>query len=45
MQPKHSYRVLKDGDGLAETEDWLSKKGGSPVRKSIDKDLFKMWMK
>lgn len=45
MQPKHSYRVLKDGDGLAEAEDWLSKKGGSPVRKSIDKDLFKMWMK
>lgn len=45
LQPKHSYRVLKDEDGLAENNNWMSK-GRSEKRKLFsDEDLFKMWMK
>lgn len=44
MLPKNSYRVLKDLDGLAEAEDWMSK--GRAVSVSKDNaDLFKIWMK
>lgn len=45
MPPKNSYRVLKDLDGLAEVDNWMSKsRAGSAVK--IDNDeLFKMWMK
>lgn len=46
LQAKHSYRVLKDEDGLAEKYNWLSK-GRTAKGKSLsnDEELFKMWMK
>lgn len=46
LQPKNSFRVLKDEDGLAEENNWLSKRG-TVKDKSLGKDeeLFKMWMK
>ena len=41
---KHSFRVLKDEDGLAENHSWLSKKGSEKAIRG-NEDLFKMWMK
>ena len=43
MPPKNSFRVLKDLDGLAENNNWLSKSSGKPGANG--NDLFKMWMK
>lgn len=45
MPAKHSFRVLKDEDGLAERNNWLSKRDDAAAKKVSDEDLFKMWMK
>ena len=46
MYAKNSYRILKDADGLAENNNWLSKKGNDKSGRSVsDNELFKMWMK
>lgn len=46
LQPKNSYRILKDEDGLAEENNWLSKRGTTKGKSlAKDEDLFKMWMK
>ncbi len=45
LPEKNSYRVLKDEDGLAENNNWLSKRSNTSVKKLDDEDLFKMWMK
>lgn len=46
LPPKNTFRVLKDQDGIAYSNNWLSK---SPSQKRgsscSDEDLFKMWMK
>lgn len=43
MYPKHSYRVLKDYDGLAETNYWLSGKSGAETIKNTNP--FDIWMR
>lgn len=45
MPAKHSFRVLKDEDGLAESNNWLSKRDNVSTKRISDDDLFKMWMK
>ena len=44
MYPNNSYRVLKDYDGLAETNYWLSGKSGGSV-KAKSGNAFDIWMK
>ena len=44
MYPNNSYRVLKDYDGLAETNYWLSGKSGGSV-KTKSGNAFDIWMK
>ncbi len=45
MPAKNSYRILKDEDGLAENNNWMSKKNAYQTKRLQDEDLFKMWMK
>lgn len=46
MYAKNSFRVLKDYDGLAEEENWLSKSGINAKKSSgKNNDLFDIWMK
>lgn len=45
MFEKHSYRVLKDYDGLAETNYWLSGKSGNNKASSKINNSFDIWMK
>lgn len=46
MFAKNSYRVLKDKDGLAEENKWLSGKSRNNVTAGHStKDLFDIWMK
>lgn len=45
LPANNSYRVLKDEDGLAENNNWLSKKSNKTNQKVSDEDLFKMWIK
>lgn len=44
LPEKNSYRVLKDEDGLAENNNWLSKRSNTSVKKLDDEDLFKIWI-
>lgn len=44
LPPKNTFRVLKDYDGLAEENNWMSK-GFDKPRTSSASDLFDMWMK
>lgn len=46
-ESNNSYRILKDYDGLAEEESWLSKKGTTSfkAREMSDEELFDMWIK
>lgn len=44
LPPKNTFRVLKDYDGLAEQENWMSKTDMKPRTKS-GSDSFEMWMK
>lgn len=42
LPPKNTFRVLKDHDGMAYSENWFAK---SPApKRSSDTDLFNMWM-
>ena len=44
LAPKGSYRVLGDGNGLAENNNWLSGKSIEPNHeKMTDEDLFRMF--
>jgi hypothetical protein len=45
MFPVNSYRVLKDYDGLAENNYWLSGKSGSNIATSKKNNAFDIWMK
>lgn len=45
LPAKNSYRILKDEDGLAENNNWMSKKNAYQTKRLQDEDLFKMWMK
>lgn len=45
MFAKHSYRILKDYDGLAETNYWLSGKSSSNTATVKNKNVFDIWMK
>ena len=44
LPQKNTFRVLKDNDGLAEENDWLSK-GSVRTTTSSESGLFEMWMK
>lgn len=44
LPPKNTFRVLKDNDGLAEQNNWMSK-GSVKTRTSSVSDSFKIWMK
>ncbi len=44
LPQKNTFRVLKDYDGLAEENNWMSK-GNTKGRTSSVSDLFEMWMK
>lgn len=44
LPPKNTYRVLKDYDGLAEQNNWMSK-SYDKVKTSSASGLFEMWMK
>jgi hypothetical protein len=44
LPPKNTFRVLKDNDGLAEENDWLSK-GSVRTTTSSESGSFEMWMK
>jgi hypothetical protein len=41
----NSYRILKDYDGLAETNYWLSGKSGNISTKIQKSNAFDIWMK
>lgn len=45
LPEKHSFRVLKDYDGIAENNSWLSGKSRTAIRQAKDEDLFEIWMK
>ncbi len=45
MYEKHSYRVLKDYDGLAETNNWLSGKSSTISNVTKGNNTFDIWMK
>lgn len=46
MFAKNSYRILKDEDGLAEANNWLSGRSGNKhVTHSQNQGLFDIWMK
>lgn len=45
MYAKNSYRVLKDEDGLAENNLWLSGRNSSKPTHSQNEGLFDIWMK
>lgn len=45
LDPKGSFRVLGDGDGLAETDEWLPRKRANSDVKVTDEDLFRMFRK
>jgi hypothetical protein len=45
MFPVNSYRVLKDYDGLAENNYWLSGKSGNNIAASKKNNAFDIWMK
>lgn len=45
LPPKNTFRVLKDNDGIAYSENWLSKSPAPKRNQNNDVDLFKMWMK
>ena len=45
MYEKNSFRVLKDADGMAEVDNWLSKRSSTTAKSVSDKEMFKMWMK
>ncbi|MBE6338464.1 MAG: hypothetical protein E7068_06655 [Lentimicrobiaceae bacterium] len=40
---KHSFRVFKDEDGLAENNNWMLIR--SDINRHSDDDLFRMWLK
>lgn len=44
LPQKNTFRVLKDNDGLAEENNWLSK-GSARTTTSSESGLFEMWMK
>lgn len=46
-EENNSYRILKDYDGLAENNSWLSKSGikSSDKRQMTDEELFSIWLK
>ena len=44
LPPKNTYRVLKDYDGLAEQDNWMSK-SYDKAKTSSASGLFEMWMK
>lgn len=45
LPPKNTFRVLKDYDGIAYTNEWLRGNRTLHRNSSNDADLFKMWMK
>lgn len=45
LPPKHTFRVLKDYDGLAQTDNWLSGKNAAPAKNIKKEDSFDIWMK
>lgn len=45
LPEKHTYRVLKDYDGLAEENNWLSGKSRTTSINVKNEDLFDIWMK
>lgn len=45
LPPKNTFRVLKDNDGIAYADNWLSKSPAPKRSRTNDVDLFKMWMK
>lgn len=46
LQPKNTFRVLKDEDGLAEANSWLSKSAGRAAKNAAgDWGAFEIWRK